>query len=161
GGLLPAPSRHARAVARSRAGGEGTRLGAWAAGAGARARLIRLLARLLPDRALAHRPDSQRPRARALPARGPARAAGHRPRLPSRCSRGPDTARARALRARSRSPRGGLSDLPRARGDPRARQGAGPAAGRDRAPGSRRRGPRTRRGPRARAERSIGALALA
>ena len=64
-------------------------------------------------------------------------AARHRPRLPARHPRGPDPARARALRARPRGARGRLPDLPRARRDPRARQGAGPAAGRDRARGAR------------------------
>ena len=94
---------------------------------GTRARLVGLLAGLLPHRALAHRPDRQRARAGALPARGPARAARHRPRLPARHPRGADPARARALRARPRGAGRGLSDLSRARRDPRAGQGARPA----------------------------------
>ena len=52
----------------------GPGLGARAAGARARARIVGLLARLLPDRALAHRSDRQQAVARALPARGPATA---------------------------------------------------------------------------------------
>ena len=62
------------------------------------------------------------------------RAARHRPRLPARHPRGADPARARSLRARPRRAGGGLPHLPRARGDPRARQGARPA-GRGRSSG--------------------------
>ena len=65
------------------------------------------------------------------------RAARHRPRLPARHPRAADPARARALRARPRGAGGGLSDLPRARGDPRAGQGPRPARRRDRARGAR------------------------
>ncbi len=50
---------------------------------------------------LAHRSDREQAGARALPARGPARAARHRPRLPARHPRGADPARARALRRAS------------------------------------------------------------
>ena len=71
--------------------------------------------------------------ARALPQRGDHRAAGHRPRLPARRARGPDPARPRALRPRALGARRRLPDLPRARRDPRDRQGARAAAGRDRA----------------------------
>ena len=70
---------------------------------------------------------------RALPQRGAHRAAGHRPRLPARHPRGADPARARALRARALGAGRGVPDVPLARRDPRARQGARPAAGRDRA----------------------------
>ena len=51
-----------------------------------------------------------------------------------------DPARARALRTRPLGAGGGVPDLPRPRGDPRARQGAGAAAGGDRAGGPRQRG---------------------
>ena len=100
-GLLPAPLRHARAGARG--GGRGARAGlrAGAAAAGARARLERQLDRLLPDRALAHRPGAQRAVPRALPERGDHRGARHRPRLPARHPREADPARARALRRAS------------------------------------------------------------
>ena len=60
-------------------------------------------------------------------------AARHRPRLPARRARGPHPARARALRPRSLGARRRLPDLPRARRDPRAGQGARAAAGGDRA----------------------------
>ncbi len=116
----------------------GPELGARAAGAGTRAGLVGVLDRVLPDGALAHRPDRGQAGAGALPARGPERAAGHRPGLPARHPRAADPARARALRARSRGAGGGLPDVPRARGDPRAGQGAGPAGRRDRARGARR-----------------------
>ena len=126
-----------------------------AAGARARARLVGLLDRVLPDGALAHRSDREQAGAGALPARGSARAARHRPGLPARHPRAADPARARALRARSRGAGGGLSDVPRARGDPRAGQGARPARRRDRARGARsgavgqeRRGRREHRLPR-------------
>ena len=112
--------------------------GARAAAAGARARVVGVLDRLLPHRPLAHRPDRQRAAARALPQRGAHRAARHRPRLPARHPRGADPARARALRARALGARRRLPDLPRARRDPRARQGARPAAGGDRARRARR-----------------------
>ena len=67
-------------------------------------------------------------------------AARHRPRLPARHPGGADPARPRALRPRPLGAGGGLPDLSRARGDPRARQGAGAAAGGDRAGGARQRG---------------------
>ena len=102
--------------------------------------LERLLDRLLPHRPLARRPDRQRAAARALPQRGDHLAAGHRPRLPARRPRGADPARARALRPRALGARRGVPDVPRARRDPRARQGARPAAGRDRARRARQRG---------------------
>ena len=56
GRLLPAPPRHAGARARGGPGGPRAGLGARAAGAGPRARLLGLLAGLLPDGPLAHRP---------------------------------------------------------------------------------------------------------
>ena len=61
--LLPPPPRPARARPRGRRRGARPRLGARAAAARPRARLERQLDRLLPDRALAHRPD----REQALP----------------------------------------------------------------------------------------------
>ena len=96
-------------------------------------------------------------------------AARHRPRLPARRARGPDPARARALRARPRGARRRLPDLPRARRDPRAGQGARAAAGGDRARRARRRRAGSARGrstadiadgagrPDASAERPLGA----
>ena len=88
----------AREVARRGArAGHGPR----AAAAGARARLVGVLDRLLPHRPLARRPDRERAVPRALPQRGAHRAAGHRPRLPARRPRGADPARARALRRAS------------------------------------------------------------
>ena len=62
---------------------------------------------------------------------------GHRPRLPARHPRGPAPARPRALRARALGAGGGVPDVPLARGDPRAGQGARPAAGGARARGAR------------------------
>ena len=102
----------------------GTRHRPRAAAARARARVVGVLDRLLPHRPLARRPDRQQAAARALPQRGDHVAARHRPRLPARRARGPDPARARALRARPLRARRRLPDLPRARRDPRARQGA-------------------------------------
>ncbi len=67
-------------------GGPRAGLGARVAGTWARAGLVRLLAGVLPDRALAHRPDRRQAGAGALPARGPERATGHRPGLPARHS---------------------------------------------------------------------------
>jgi error-prone DNA polymerase len=52
-----------------------------------------LLARLLPDRPLAHRPARQPAGTGALPARGADRPAGHRPGLPPRHPRAADTTR--------------------------------------------------------------------
>ncbi len=112
-----------------------------AAGARTRARILGLLAGVLPDRPLPHRSDREQAGAGALPARGPARAARHRPGLPPRHPRAADPARARALRQRSRGAGGGLPDLSRARRDPRAGQGPRPAGRRDRARGTRRRLP--------------------
>ena len=147
------------AVAGPRAG-----LGARAAAAGARARLLGVLDRLLPHRPLAHRPGRQRPVPRALPQRGADRAAGHRPRLPARHPRGPDPAHPRPLRARALGAGGGVPDVPLARRDPRARQGARAAAGRaragrarGRAVGGARRDRRRRGGARAGARRAAGA----
>ena len=159
-GLLPAAPRHARARARGR--GRGARPGhrARAAAAGPRARLLGLLDRLLPHRPLARRPGRQRALPRALPQRGDHRAAGHRPRLPARRARGADPARPRALRPRALGARRRLPDLPRARRDPRARQGARAAAGGDRA--RRARGSEgCRRAPRSTATSTIGARAEA
>src|SRR5207244_8073353 len=124
GGLRLAPPRHARARTRGRAAGAWTGFRTRAAGARARAGIVGLLAGLLPDRAIAHRSDRRPAGAGTLPARGPARAARHRPRLLARAARGADPARARALRPRARGAGGCVSDLPRARGDPRAGQGA-------------------------------------
>ena len=132
-GLLPAAPRHARARARGRRRGARAGHRPRAAAARARARVVGLLDRLLPHRPLAHRPDREQALPRALPQRGDHRAAGHRPRLPARHPRAADPARARALRARPLGAGRGLPDLPRARGGPRARQGARSAAGRDRA----------------------------
>ena len=95
--------------------------------------LVGVLDRLLPHRPLAHRPGRQRPVPRALPQRGADRAAGHRPRLPARHPRGPDPAHPRPLRARALGAGRGVPDVPLARCDPRARQGARAAAGRARA----------------------------
>ncbi len=139
GGLLPAAPRHARAGARGRRGGARAGFGARAAGAGARAGLVGVLARVLPDRALPHRPDRQQAGAGALPARGPARAAGHRPGLPARHPRAADPARARALR-RDRAAlvaafptfraRGAIRELGKVLGLPRRRDRAcGPRRG--------------------------------
>ena len=108
--------------------------------AGAGAGLERLLDRLLPDRALARRPDRQRAPDRALPQRGTDLAARHRPRLSPRHPRAADPPRARALWPRPLGAGGGLPHVSRARSDPRARQGAGTAARRDRAGGARQRG---------------------
>ena len=91
---------------------------------------------------------------RPLPQRGADLAAGHRPRLPARHPRGADPARPRALRPRALGAGRGLPDLPLARRDPRARQGARAAAGGDRAGRARR-----RRLRRARVERDV-AIAL-
>ena len=134
--LHPAP-RSARAGARR--GGRGARpvVGARAAPSGAGERLLCLLDRLLPHRPLAHRPDHERALPRALPERGPHRAAGHRSRLPARHPRGADPARARALRAREVGARGRVPDVPLARGDPGAGQGARPASRGARAGGAR------------------------
>ena len=132
-GLLPPAPRPARARARGRRRGPRARHRPRAAAARPRPRVVRVVDRLLPHRPLARRPDRQRAAARALPQRGDHRAAGHRPRLPARRARGPHPARARALRARPLGARRRLPDLPRARRDPRARQGARPAAGGDRA----------------------------
>ena len=131
--------RHARAGARGGRRGARAGLRATAAAAGPRPRLQRQLDRLLPDRPLARRPGRERALPRALPERGDHRAAGHRPRLPARHPREADPARARALRARALGARRRLRDLPRARCDPRPRQGARAAAGRDRAGRARRR----------------------
>ena len=95
---------------------------------------------------LARRPDREQAPARALPQRGDHLAARHRPRLPARHPRGADPARARALRPRALGARRRLPDLPRARRDPRARQGARAAAGGDRARRARVRGLGGRRG---------------
>ena len=78
----------------------GASAGARGAAAGARARVERVVDRLLPHRPLARRPGRERPLPRALPQRGALGAAGHRPRLPARHPRGADPARARALRPR-------------------------------------------------------------
>ena len=164
--LLPPAPRHARARARGRRRGARARLGARAAAAGARPRLLGVLDRLLPHRPLAHRPDRQRAVPRALPQRGADGAAGHRPRLPARHPRGPDPARARPLRARALGAGGGLPDLPLARVDPRARQGARAAGRRARARRPRvgavrdpRRGGGRRERARDRARRAAGAVA--
>ena len=149
-GVLPPAPRPARA--RARGGGRGPRagIGARAAAARPRPRVLGLVDRLLPHRPLARRPDRQQAAARALPQRGDHLAARHRPRLPARHPRGPDPARARALRPRALGARRRLPDLPRARRDPRARQGARPAAGGDRA----RRARHRRAGRRARSTRT-------
>ena len=131
--LLPAAPRHARAGARGRARGARAGHRPRAAAARPRARLLRLLDRLLPHRPLARRPDRERPVPRALPQRGADRAARHRPRLPARRARGADPAHPRALRQGPLRARRRLPDLPRARRDPRAGQGARAAAGGDRA----------------------------
>ncbi len=67
-----------------------------------------------------------------------------------------DPARPRALWTRPLGAGGGVSHLPRARGDPRARQGAGTAAGRDRAGGARQRGLGRARGGKGHRERVRG-----
>ena len=136
-GLLPAAPGPAGARARRRGGGARAGFGARAAAAGARARVVGVLDRLLPHRALAHRPDRQRPVPRALPQRGAQRAAGHRSGLPARRAREADPARARPLRQGALGAGGGVSDVPLARGDPRARQGARAAGGGARAGGAR------------------------
>ena len=84
-------------------------------------------------------PVEERSLPRALPERGAHRGPGHRPRLPPRHPREADPACARALRAGALRAGRRLRDLPRARRDPRPRQGAGPAARRDRALRPRRR----------------------
>ena len=126
--------------ARSRVEVRGTRQCPLAAAARPRARLERLVDRLPSHRPQPRRPDRQQAPARALPQRGAHRAAGHRPRLPARRAREAHPARARALRHGALGARRGLPDLPRARRDPRARQGARAAAGRDRARRARQRG---------------------
>ena len=135
--LLPAAPRAAGAGREVAAEVRGSRLARALLRAGPRAGLLGVLDRLLPDRPLAHRPDRQPPVTRALPAHRPRVAARHRPRLPARHPRGADPPRARALRQRARRAGRRLPDLPRARRDPRARQGAGPAPGGDRARGPR------------------------
>ena len=99
----------------------GPRIGPGAAAAGARARVVGVLDRLLPHRPLAHRSDRQRPVPRPLPERGAQRAAGHRSGLPARRAREADPARARPLRQAALGAGGGVPDVPLARGDPRAR----------------------------------------
>ena len=162
--LLHPPPRPARARARRRGRGPRARLGARAAAAGARARVVGVLDRLLPHRPLAHRPGRERPLPRPLPQRGADRAAGHRPRLPARHPRGADPAHPRPLRARALGAGRRVPDVPLARGDPRAGQGARPAAGRaragrarGRAVGGARRHRRRRVGARAGGRRAAGA----
>ena len=138
--------------------GAGGTIAACAAAAGAGARVVGVVDRLLPHRPLAHRPGGERALPRPLPQRGADRAAGHRPRLPARHPRGPDPARARPLRPRPLRAGGGVPDLQVARRDPRGRQGAGAAAGGDRARGAGGGavGAVGRRGHRARARRRRG-----
>ena len=127
--VLPAPPRHAGAGARGGARGARARQRPQPAAARPGPRLERLVDRLLPDRPLARRPDRERPADRAVPERGADLAARHRPRLPARHQGEADPARPRALRPRPLGAGGSVPDLPRPRGDPRARQGAGAAAG--------------------------------
>ena len=157
--LLPAAPRHARAGPGGRGRGARARQRPGAAAARARPRLERVLDRLLPDRALARRPDRQRAADRALPQRGADVAARHRPRLPARHPRGADPARARALRPRPLGAGGRLPHLPRPRGDPGAGQGAGAAAGGDRAGGARQRGMGRARGRQGHREHADSAAA--
>ncbi len=134
--LLPTPPRPARA--RPRCGGRGARagIGAPPPAPGTRARLERVVDRLLPHRALARGPDRQRAAARPLPERGADGSAGHRPGLPARHPRRADPTRARPLRARPLRARGRLLDLPGAFRGPRLREGARAAARGDRAAGA-------------------------
>ena len=138
--VLPAPPRHAGAGPGGGARGARTGQRPRPAAAGAGPRLERLVDRLLPDRPLARRPDRQRPADRPVPERGADLAARHRPRLPARHQGEADPAGPRALRPRPLGAGGGFPDLPRPRGDPRARQGAGAAAGGDRTRGPGQRG---------------------
>ena len=154
--LLPAAPRHARAGPGGRGRGAGPRHGPGAAAARARAGVERLLDRLLPDRALARRPDRQRAADRALPERGAGGAARHRPRLPARHQGGADPARARALRARPLGAGRRLPHVSRAGRDPGAGQGAGAAAGGDRAGGAGQRGMGRARGREGHRERVRG-----
>ena len=164
--LRPAPrdprarARDRRAGARARAGGAG------AAAARARAGLERLVDRLPSHGPQPRRPDREQAPARALPQRGADGAARHRPRLPARHPRGADPAHPRHLRSRALGARRGVPDLPRARRDPRAGQGARAGAGRDRARRARQRGVVVARGrprhrQRARRGAADGALGVA
>ena len=127
--LLPPPLGGAGAGARRGRRGQRPRLAAPPAAAGARAGKLGRLDRLLPDRALARRPGGRRPRARPLPQPRALLRPRHRPRLPARHPREADRRRHRALRPRALGARGELRHLPRARRDPRRRQGARAPAG--------------------------------
>ena len=91
--LLPAPLGGARARARGRVRGARARLDAARAPARPRPRLLRRLARLLPDRAVARRPGRGEPLARTLPQPRAVVGARHRPRLPARHPRAADRPR--------------------------------------------------------------------
>src|SRR5947209_9334988 len=80
-GLLPAPPRHARTGKGGRRRGARSELRTLGPAAWARSRVERLVDRLLPDGALAHRSGRERPVPRPLPERGAVGAPGHRPRL--------------------------------------------------------------------------------
>ena len=97
------------------------------------ARQLGRLDRLLPDRPLARRPGARRALARPLHQPRARLGAGHRPRLPARHPREADRRGLRALRPRALGARRELLDLPRARRDPRHRQGARAAVRRARA----------------------------
>ena len=87
------------------------------------------LDRLLPDRPLARRPGRGAALARPLPQPRAGGGARHRPRLPARHPRAADPARCTTATAASAAALiARVRDLPRARRDPRARQGAGAAA---------------------------------
>ncbi len=139
GRLLPAAPRHPGAGARGGAAGAPGRIGAALAAARARARLVGRLDRLLPDRALAHRPGRERPLPGALPQPRHGVGARHRPRLPARRPRAAHRGDHRPLRPRARGPGGGLPHLPHPHGDPPAGRGPGAARGRPGAAGAPRR----------------------
>ena len=133
GRVLPAPLGGARARPGMRPAGARSRLAPPLPAAGARARQLGRLDRLLPHRPLARRSGRERSLARALPQPRAGLGPGHRPRLPARHPREADRRRHRALRQRARLARRELRHLPLARRDPRRRQGARAAAGRARA----------------------------
>ena len=161
--LLPAPLGGARARPRVRARGA-RRVGrAEHPASGPRSRKLGRLDRLLPDWALARRPGAGGPAARPLPQPGARLGAGHRPRLPARHPREADRRGLRALRPRALRSRRELLDVPRARGDPRRRQGARAAVRRARAAGAadRREPVPRRRGAREAARRRLEACVAA
>ena len=97
-----------------RARGARPRLAAPLPAAGARARQLGRLDRLLPDRPLARRPGRERPLARPLPEPRARVRAGHRPRLPARHPREADR-RASPSATGASTPRSSRASPPTAR----------------------------------------------